>query len=203
MEIHGVRIYPKSVRVVRGNGAPIFVHGRVDESVSDFFYIFRPIAYLWYGHLFLNAFGVTLGEDPLPGLREEYGTALADFDVESQLLLLRGDDFRTWGARHYTVEGAFLPILRYPVPFERLKRLYWDPAFHLTTQTWPEEVRAVLHMWDDVYWQLFSTERSDVDLLVRAHADDPRLSMYYVDFDREYPDPSNQPLTPAAPPPPQ
>jgi len=70
MKVHGVRIYPKSVQVVQGKGAPIFVHGRVNEEVSDFFYIFRPTAPLWKGHLFANGFGLTLGEDPLPGLRE-------------------------------------------------------------------------------------------------------------------------------------
>jgi hypothetical protein len=55
-------------------------------------------------------------------------------------------------------------------------------------------MRAVLHMWDDIYWQLFSVNRSDIDLLVRAHIGDPKLEMYFVDFDREYPDPSNQKL---------
>jgi hypothetical protein len=49
-------------------------------------------------------------------------------------------------------------------------------------------------MYDDIYWQLFSTERSDLDALLRAHAGDPKLKMYFVDFDREYPKPSDQDL---------
>jgi hypothetical protein len=49
-------------------------------------------------------------------------------------------------------------------------------------------------MWDDIYWQLFTTERSDLDALMRAHTGDPKLEMYFVDLDREYPDPSNQQL---------
>jgi hypothetical protein len=49
-------------------------------------------------------------------------------------------------------------------------------------------------MWDDVYWQLFTTERLDVDALLRVHTSDPKLKMYFVDFDQEYPDPSNQEL---------
>ena len=196
MRIHGVRVYPKSVQVVRGVGAPIFVHGRVSEECSDFFYIFRPTARLWKGHLFVDDFGVTQGVDPLPELREQYGHHLADADVDSQLLLLWGEGFLKWAAELYTVGGAFLPVLRELVPFERLKELYWQPQFRLNAETWPSEMRAVLHLWDDVYWQLFSTERSDIDLLVRAHAGDPKLDLYYVDFDKEYPNPSNQPLTP-------
>ncbi len=196
MKIHGVRIYPKSVQVAQGAGASIFVHGRVDEEVSDFFYIFRPTAPLWKGHLFVNDFARTLGEDPLPGLREQYGSSLVDANVATQLLLLRGDDFLTWAAELYTVEGAFLPILRESVPFNLLKCLYWDQTFRLTSDTWPSEMRAVLNMWDDIYWELFSTVRSDIDFIIQFHAGDPRLNMFYVDFDKEYPDPSNEELRP-------
>lgn len=194
MPIHGVRIYPKSVQVVQGKNAPIFVHGRVSEECSDFFYIFRPVAYLWYGHFFVKEFGLTYGEDPLPGLQEQYGSSLVNADIATQLLLLRGDDFPKWAADVYTVGGAFLPILRESVPFDRLKDLYWQPSSQLKADTWPPEMRAVLHMWDDIYWQFFSTERSDIDRLVQAHTGDPKLDMYYVDFDKEYPNPSNQPL---------
>ena len=200
MKIHGVRIYPKSVQVVQGKGSPIFVHGRVDEEVSDFFYIFRPTASLWKGHFFANDFMRTLGEDPLSGLREQYGSSLVDANVDTQLLLLRGDDFLTWAANLYTVEGALLPIFGESVPFDLLRHLYWEQTFRLNSETWPSEMRAVLHMWDDIYWQLFSTARSDIDFLVQAHAGDPRLDMYYVDFDKEYPDPSNEELQPVSQP---
>ncbi len=42
--------------------------------------------------------------------------------------------------------------------------------------------------------QLFTTESADLDILIRAHGGDPKVKMYRVDFDREYPDPSNQEL---------
>jgi hypothetical protein len=81
--------------------------------------------------------------------------------------------------------------------FDLLKRLYWDSTFQLLAATWPPTMRAMLHMWDDIYWQLFSAMRSDIDDLVRVHSGDPKLKMYYVDIDREYPNPSNQELRPA------
>ncbi len=199
MKIHGLRIYPQSVKIIQGVGAPIFVHGRVSNHCSDFFYIFRPLASLWRGHLFANEFGVSLNEngtldDPIPQLRERFGSSLFATDLDSQLMLLRGDDFAAWGASLYSSEGAFLPIFKETPTFTLLKRLYWSRDFRLTSDTWPSQMRAVLHMWDDVYWQLFTTNREDLDVLIRVHTGDPKLKMYSVDFDREYPDPSNNEL---------
>lgn len=119
MKIHGLRIYPQSVDVVRGVDAPIFVHGRVSEECSDFFYTFRPLAPHWRGHIFAETFGVSYDEtmklnDPMPGLREEFGSSLVATDLDSQLMLLRGDDFTHWGASMHFCEGAFLPIFDSP-----------------------------------------------------------------------------------------
>jgi hypothetical protein len=78
MKIHGVRIYPKSVSRVKGHGAPIFVHGSVDERITDFYYIFGPLAPLWRKHTVAHAIGITLDpagkkiEDPEPELRKAF-----------------------------------------------------------------------------------------------------------------------------------
>ena len=194
MKIHGVRIYPKSVKVVHDVDTLIYVHGSVRNDCSDFFYIFRPLAPLWLGYLFANDFSASPGEDPLPKLRKDFGPSLVAADVDSQLMLLRGEDFAGWGASVHFNEGAFLPVFQESPGFDLIKRLYWDHDFSLTSKTWPGQMRAVLHMWDDIYWQLFSTERSDIELLIRAHAGDSKLEMFFVDFDREFPDPSNQKL---------
>ena len=204
MKIHGLRVYPQSVEVVRGHHAPIFVHGSVSEDCSDFFYTFRPLAAaaVWQGHFFANHFDPGFDErgrpvDPMPGLRQQFGSSFVSADVDTQWMVLRGDDFARWGASLRFCEAAFLPIFREPPAFGLLDRLFWSPDFRLTSDTWPSGMRALLHMWDDIYWQLFTTERSDLDLLIRAHAGDPKLKMYFVDFDREFPDPSNQDLVPA------
>lgn len=202
MEIHGLRIYPQSVEVIRGDGAPIFVHGRVSDDCSDFFYVFRPLVAAWRGHVFADSFGVSYDEnmmleDPMPGLREQFGESLLDATLDGQLMLLNGDGFESWGAAARFCEGAFLPIFREPPPFDLARRLYWDQEFRLASANWPDRMRAVLHMWDDIYWQIFTTIRSDINALIRAHGDDPKLKLYLVDFDREYPDPSNQVLLPA------
>jgi hypothetical protein len=199
--IYGVRVYPDSVTVVPADGAQILVHGAVNDDCTDFFYIFRDLATLWRSHYFVTDFSVSYDEqgrleDPEPRLRETYGASLLAFDVRTQLLVLRGDDFLAWGADLRVYEGALLPIFREIPSFDLLKRLYWDRTFQLSAATWPPTMRAVLHMWDDIYWQLFSAVASDIDELVRVHSADPKLRMYYVDIDREYPDPSNEELRP-------
>ncbi len=203
MKIHGLRIYPQSVEVVKGDGAPIFVHGSVADDCSDFFYTFRALAPVWRGHFFAKDFGVSYGEngrleDPVPSLKEAFSSAFVAADLDSQLMLLKGDDFPRWGASMYFCEGAFLPIFPERPGFSLLKQLYWSRDFRLTSDTWPKEMRAVLHMWDDMYWQLFTIDPADLALLIRVHSGDPKLKMYFVDLDREYPDPSNGELQPAA-----
>lgn len=166
--------------------------------------IFGPVALAWRDCVFVNDFGVSIGEngtvkDPLPGLRRTYGSALIAADVRRHLVLIHGSEFDQWAAAVSFCEGAFLPIFREAPTFELANRLYWDRDFRLTTASWPSGMRGLLHMWDGIYWQLFSTVRSEVTALVRAHAGDPKARMCYVDLDREYPDPSNGELQPATP----
>lgn len=187
--VHGVRIYPRAAG---------------GDEATDFLRIFRPLAAALRGHTVATDFMLSLDEegnpeDPLPSLGERFGTSLLAVDVKQQLALLRGDDLEQWGAEIRVVEGALLPVFRdLPPPFEAVGRLFRrDPG--LTSATWPPGLRAVIQMWDDIYWQLFTTERADVDALIRAHAGDPALAMFFVELDREFPDPSNDPLRPAAP----
>ena len=189
--------------VMRLRDPPMKVHGlRIYRN--DLLGIFRPVAAAWRGHIFANDFGVNINadgtlEDPLPALGSQYGPALVAADVRRQLVLLRGDDFCRWGASLSGNEGALLPIFRDAPPLELLSRLYWGPDFRLTPYTWPANMRALLQMWDGAYWQIFTTERSDIDALIHAHAGDQKFKMYFVDLEHEYPDPSNQELEIAVP----
>jgi hypothetical protein len=202
MKIHGIRIYPQSVKTVRGGGSPIFIHGRVSEEYSDFFYIFRSVAALWRGHFFANEFIGSYDKQmrivaPMRELREQFGSSLLSVDAKSQLLLLKGDDFEQWGTSLRFDQGALLPIFSELPKFALVKKVYCGRDFRLSSKTWPTQIRGLIHMWDDIYRQFFSTERSDVDALVREHTGDSKLKMYFVDLDEEFPDPSNKKLRPA------
>jgi hypothetical protein len=200
-EIHGVRVYPDSVNAIPGSDAQILVHGAVADDCTDFFYIFRHLAGLWRDHYFATDFALSFDEngqleDPMPKLRASYGPSLVAADPKTQLVILSGDHFLAWGAELRTYAGAFLPIFSEIPSFDLLGHLYWQRTLRLSSRTWPAVMRAALHMWDDIYWQLFSTIAADVDQLIKVHERDSKLAMYYVDFDREYPDPSNQELRP-------
>ena len=128
MRIHGLRFYPQSTKVLRAHGARIFVHRHVSEDCTDFFYIFRPLASIWHGHLFAQTFAVGYDvelnrKDPMPALRGQYESSLLAAHVDSQLMLLRGEDFTRWGASMHFDEGAFLPIFRRRPTFETLEAL--------------------------------------------------------------------------------
>lgn len=197
MKIHGIRLYPQTMRTVRGvDGAPILIHGRLCDGLSDFMYIFGNLAPLWMDHIFASSFGVTIGEDPMPDLRYQFGPSLIDAELDGQLMFLSGDDFPSWAGR-YPGQCGYLLIFRGLPTFDLARRIFWDSEFRLTSGTWPEDLRAVLHCWDDIYWQLFSADGTDVDALINAHEGDPRLKMFLVELDREYPDPSNEELQPA------
>ena len=179
MNIHGLRIYR-----------------------SGLFRLFSPLADAWRDCVFVNEFSTCLNadgtvQDSLPSLRAKYGDAFIDADVAKGLVLLRGDRFPSWGPALHSGEGALLPVFYGEPSFSLAGDLYWDRQFRLTCDTWPSRLRALLQMWDGVYWQLFTTERSDIDTLIRAHQTDPISKMFFVDLDREYPDPSNTELRPA------
>ena len=176
------------------------LHGSVSEEVTDFFYIFGPLADLWRASFFVQDFGVSYDfdqngqlalTDPLPGLRAHYGDSLVEADVPSQLMIVRGSGFADWGSQAHFQEGVFLPIFREVPSFEELKPLFWQRDFKLTSDTWPQQMNFVLQMWDDIYWQFFSTDKADVDLFIEKHRADSKLKLFWVDFDSEYPDPSN------------
>jgi hypothetical protein len=202
MKIHGVRFYPQSVKTVRGSGSPIYIHDSVAEDCSDFFYIFRSMAQLWHGHFIANEFVGSYDKQmrivaPMRQLREQFGSSLQSVDVKSQLLLLKGDNFEQWGASLQFSEGALLPIFSALPKFSLVKKVYCGRDFQLNSKTWPASMRSLIHMWDDIYWQFFSIERSDVDALIREHTNDKKLKIYRVDLDEEFPDPSNKKLRPA------
>lgn len=203
--IHGLRIYPQTVEVQQGVGAQIFIHGNLSEEVSDLWYIFHPLAPALGGHVIANDFPLRLGddgeyEDPVLGLRERFGPSLVTADVKTQLMLLNGDGFAHWAPDVHFTQGTLLPVFRTAPPFDVLKRIFWEPGnFGMTSFTWLPEMRAAIHMWDDIFWQIFTTDRSDIDLLIRAHGTDARLKLYFVDLDQEYPNPSGDELHPATP----
>jgi hypothetical protein len=66
--------------------------------------------------------------------------------------------------------------------------MFWSQNFQLTSKSWPKQMKALFQMWDDIYWQIFSVEHSDIETLIRAHSADPKLKMFHVGFDQRHSD---------------
>jgi hypothetical protein len=190
MQVHGLRICLPSAEVADGQATAMVVHERLQHGGSDFHYLFQELAPTLRGRTVVTEFGVESDSggliDPMVGLRSQYGADLVVAHLETQTVALRGDGFERWSGSMEFVEGAFLLIFDEQPSVELLRKV-WHSDFQLTSATWPPQMRALLHMWDDLYWQFFTVVRADIDALVRAHAGDPKLRMYLVDIDLDYP----------------
>ena len=201
MKIHGIRFYPQTVAIKpTGAGALIF-HGTLSKKFSDLYYIFRPLESDWT-NLVLEANCVTLlGEaceedQVIARLRARLGSGLEGVDIERLLALVRGSSFPMWAPQARSHQAEFIPVFK-ELPSPQFRKRFHSASVKLRSSKWPKEMRALVHMWDDAYWQLFTTERTDINALIRAHSRDPKLKMYTVDFDLEYPEPGNTKLQPA------
>lgn len=190
-QIEGVRIYgsPTDATDQRNRQRPR----------SEFQRLFERCESLWQGHSIVMDFGVTIGEggqveNPVPGLKAEFGNSLVAADLESRLLMLDGNCFELWAPHLAHHPGTILTVFRRQPSLKQLRRLYWDRSFRLTSETWPTQMRAVLHEWDDTFWQLFSCVSSDIEGIVRTHGNDDGLSIHPVQIEREFPNPSNAKL---------
>ncbi|MDJ0847384.1 MAG: hypothetical protein QNK04_03280 [Myxococcota bacterium] len=201
-EIRGVRIQPDSTQVGQVAGAPIFFHGRVSEDCSDFWYIFRCMVPVFDGLLVADEFSGGLDEsgnrvEQRPLLEARYGRHLAACDEQHQLMLLRGSGFMSWGRSRDFCQGAFLPVFDEAPSSDTLHQLFRGSDAEIRSGAWPDPMRALIHMWDDIYWEYYSREPSDIDRLLLAHQDDRNLTLHGVDIREDYPNPRDVEL-PAA-----
>lgn len=202
MNIHGVRFYSQAVQAINPNDATIFLHDRLSEATSDFYYHFHPLVDTWRDLFFISDYS-TLNlwyenekfRDPEQELKCRFGDDLYAHDTKRQTVILRGGSFSKWAPQLRSCEGMLVYVFGQAPSFELLETLS-SREFSLTPFSWPNELRAVLHNWDDMYWQVFTNEPSDIECLVRYHFDNPRLKMFLVDMDLEFPSPSNRELQP-------
>jgi len=199
MTIGGVRVYPQTTKVERGaGGTPIFCHGRISHEVTDFYYLFSPMMHQWSGSYLATEFAVDLdevtGEATPVAEVQALGRSIAAMDMERQLMVLQAATFNEWGKELHFFHGALIPVFWEIPDTELLRKFYWDETYMLSSANWPPPLRAVLHLYDDVYWELYSSLEADLQNFIRVHRDNPRLRLYHVELDAEYPTPSNKPL---------
>lgn len=194
MKIPGIRFYPQTVEVDTSGPSPIFLHDCLDEKKTDFECIFYPLWEYLQKKVVVWDFCLTIGEDPVPDLKRQFGDALLDLDLKGQLLFLNGSFISSWASEVRVYEGAFLTVFG-KVPDHKLaQKLFWDDGFKLGTKNWPSELLVVIEMWDDIFWQIFSPDDAVLKHLALAHAENDRIKMYHVNIDDDSPDPRNEKL---------
>ena len=199
MTIHGVRFYPQTVSTTSMSAGKILFHRRISKKYSDLYYIFRPLTAAW-ADLILEIHCARLGESGDDArapkrLHERFGAELEELDFERRTAFVRGSSFPAWAPNAHSIQAEFIRIFdRVPSPQSR-KRLD-SPHFKLKPSKWPKELRAVIHMWDDIYWQLFTPDPSYIHTLISRHSNDPLLKAYHVDLNDDFPEPGDKKLRP-------
>ena len=194
-EIRGLRIQPDSTMVGQG-AVPMLFHGNVSEDCSDFWYIFRCMVPVFDGLLFADSLGVVYEYDESGNRVEQrallgarYGRHVAACDEQRQLILLQGSGFMSWGMDRRFCQGAFVPLFGEAPSFDTVDELFRGSDEAIRSGAWPDEMRALMYMWDDIYWEYYTREPSDIDRLLLAHQDDRNLKLYRVDIGEDYPNP--------------
>lgn len=200
MKIPGIRFYPTSITVDSDGGAPIFLHGTVEEDRSNFDLIFKPLYPMWENFIFLDEddsiriFDNELSEEEEESLYGEMKNYILDSrkngEGQSTSDLYRCVIFEKFGKYVYEFEGGGFCLLREGTSLERaleIEAQIWWPKEKLTEL--PEEVVCLIQNWDGVFWQIFTKEDAYLEKLCAVHCNFDALPAYWVELSKDYPNP--------------
>jgi hypothetical protein len=197
----GLRVCSQAIRLLDGPGADIVIHDSIEESRSDFDYIFSPAYALWKGMYIVdhyrNYYGGSDDRDELvPFLKNFYGDGFHSFDTREALVASRTEHIHHWGP--YLTDGMwrFFVIVRDYVDFGLIGKHYYQGKETLKNGVWPRNFHTVIQCYDGMFWQVFSRDETVITVLKEHHRLDPQLVMYYVCMEDEFPEPSDEMPTP-------
>lgn len=196
MRVYGIRVCPQSWLLPQSEGES------EGENTTDFWYIFKHLAPRWPDCYFAAGFETVSTnrsgiEDPIQALRERYGPDFLAANLQRQTLLLRWAAFELWAVSKLSNEGFAVDVFKGPLSSGDADRLFRPNGLRSISGHWRPNQQAIIHCWDDIYWQMFTTDRSAINELIRIHDGDAKLKLYAVDFAHEFPEPSNRELQPA------
>ena len=178
-KVHGIRSY-------FGNSEK-----PASETCNDIQRLFDGMAGHFKQYGFTDEFGINYNDDPRKVAVGLYGAHLLEVCDKSQVALISGERFRKWMAESNVYEGFFHMVVR----LEEEREGWTDDIYHsLNTRTWPSWLVAVIHMWDDSYWEFYSREKALVDGFFELHRLNQSLDLFRVELDLDFPDPRNTTL---------
>jgi hypothetical protein len=188
----GLRFYRSSVRQTRGNGVPILVHGQIEPGRSDFDVIFRCLYPRWKPLCILSEHWRFEPEQRRDMLRHVRG-GMIWANGDTSLILHHARVLERRGRSMQEFEGNTLLLYAEPPP----ETLSWEEYLCIAghgERSYPAAIRTVLHNFDGIYWEIYSTDPSDLDLLISEHRGNDALQMFRVEFGADFPTPGNRSL---------
>lgn len=181
--IFGLRFYRASVKRVDSDGVPTYLHGQIRSDCSDFHLIFEPIYQRLREKTLLVARSVV--DDYASDLPRIWSGERAGIDAVSGAAL---DVLGQWMPEF---QGGM--ILAYEdVPAQVVRGVdAWSFSVESKRKharnRWKQGLHSLLHNNDGVYWEVYSTDFGLCETLIEAHRSRSALSMFWVDFFKDFP----------------
>jgi hypothetical protein len=188
----GIRFYQSSLTVDNSGSAPIFIHpGRLDRRRSNFDYIFRPIysrlADLLYAEE-QNDWSIRCDNRILMIYEKQTISSIENWRIMPGSIISR---FGKFIPDNWNTLVFFEPDMNH--------ELIGNITSHILSQQ-PEQfvlnksTQLCIQNWDGIYWQIFDKKPTTIDILRDYHSSNSQLEQYLVNYDQEFPDPSDLPL---------
>ena len=194
--VRGLRFYRSSIRRVDEGGTPMFLHGQIEPDRSDFDLIFRPLYPRYEGKFMLSAheiFSADTQEESLANVQRRLVWA----NGRTSLMVHDASALDFMGPTMEEFQGKDLLIwndLPHPsMTWQDYLGIVYAPG----ERRWPPSLHCLLHCWDGIYWEIFTTDESELRELLKAHRDRAALQIFHVDFALDYPNPVRTELKPA------
>jgi hypothetical protein len=188
----GIRFYQSSLTVDYSSSEPIFIHpGRIDRRRSNFDYIFRPI-YSRLGDLLYaeeQSDWLIRCDDRVLTLYEKQTISLIEnWQIMPGSIISRFGKFilDDWNTLVF-----FEPDTNYESIVDITSCILSQQSEQFTLN---DSTQLCIQNWDGIYWQIFDKNPTTINILRDYHSSDSQLELYLVNYEQEFPDPSDLPL---------
>lgn len=200
-QIHGIRLYPKADKAITGSdGSRLYVHRGFDGEKSDFEFVIGPIAEFLNGLWLESQIGLSYNQNGSFDIQYGIDSArlmpsIIYFPI--QVAVYKVNELASWSRSVSPSEGACYKFYTKQPDYRNFTRK--DYISYVRTVMWPLHTHSIIHMWDDVYWELFTRSKAVARSFAKYHASTGKSDVYKVDFARDYPNPTNDRLEPILP----
>jgi hypothetical protein len=188
----GIRFYQSSLTVDNSGGETIFIHpGRIDRRRSNFDYIFRPIyprlADLLYAEE-KNDWSIRCDDRVLELYEKQTISSIENWQIMPGSVIARFGKFilDDWNTLVF-----FEPDTNHESIVDITSCILSQQPEQFTLN---DSTQLCIQNWDGIYWQIFDKNPKTIDILRDHHSSNSQIELYLVNYEQEFPDPSDLPL---------